>query len=186
MIDDNIVEITDVGEDVLDAEISTGRKLIEGSQMIKGFVSVVITRADGTEEVLCHNKPNLLTNSGRDDFHTGLYTNAGASQTPFNFIGLTTDVGAPSATDTDLTGEITTGGLSRIQAASRVHTGGTNTSTLIQTFTATAVHTALVKAGLFDVIGPPVAGTMGHESTFTTATLQISDQITITWVLTVG
>lgn len=129
---------------------------------------------------------NLLNTDGRDKIHDDMYITTSKSGSGFNFIALTTDVAAPAAGDTVLASEITTGGLARIQAGTRTHVDNTNVSTIEHTFTATAVHTAIVKSGLFNLIGPPPAGVMGHENTFTSASLQIDDQIKVTWTITAG
>lgn len=129
---------------------------------------------------------NLLTNDGRDEIHVDMYTTTSKSGSGFNYIGLSENASAPAATDTALTGEITTNGLARVQATTRSHTTGTNTSTIQHTFTASGAFTAVQKAALFDAAGPPVAGVMGHENTFTSVALQINDQLQVTWTITAG
>src|SRR5207245_2845084 len=47
---------------------------------------------------------NLLTNAGRDLFHAQCYTNTGAGTQGANYVGLSSDTGAPAATDTTLAG----------------------------------------------------------------------------------
>ncbi|KKM94771.1 hypothetical protein LCGC14_1195080 [marine sediment metagenome] len=182
------LSMTDIGEDTDTVKIGKGRKIVENRKVIRGFMSAVITRVDGTEEVLCHNKENLLVNEGRDKFHEALYQNATATQAAFNFIGLSVDVAAPVATNTRTTWElieIVAGGLIRIQASTRNHTGGTNTTDLIHTFTATAIHTAVQKAATLDRITTG-DGFLGHQNTFIIANLEIGDQLTITWTFTLG
>lgn len=129
---------------------------------------------------------NLLTNGGRDKIHVESYTTTSKSGSGFNFIGLSENAAAPVATDTSLTGEITTNGLARVQASTRNHTTGTNTSTIQHVFTATGVFSAVQKSALFDLIGPPVAGVMGNENTFPPVALQINDQLQVTWLITAG
>lgn len=126
---------------------------------------------------------NLLTKVGRDQVHTDMYTSATRTGSGFNFIALSSDATAPTADDTTLVGEITTGGLQRTQASTRSHTASTNTTTLQHTFTATAVHTNVQKSALFN---SSTGGVLGHVGTFTAATLQIDDQIQITWTITAG
>ncbi len=129
---------------------------------------------------------NLLTNGGRDEIHVDMYTTTSKSGSGFNYIGLSENASAPNASDTSLTGEITTNGLARIQATTRSHTTGTNTSTIQHTFTASGAFTAVQKAALFDDAGPPVNGVMGHENTFTPVALQTNDQLQVTWTITAG
>ena len=99
--------------------------------------------------------------------------------------GLSAEATDPVAADTTLVGEITTGGLTRVQATTITHTVGTNVTTLAVTYTATAIHTALHKAGLFNQ--NTIGGQMTHASEFTAdVTLQIGDTLTVTWTLTLG
>src|SRR2546428_482516 len=70
---------------------------------------------------------NLLTNGGRDLFHAQCYTNTGAGTQGANYVGLSTDTGAPAAGDTTLAGELTTNGMARKQGTI-THTAGQNTS----------------------------------------------------------
>jgi hypothetical protein len=136
-----------------------------------------------SKEVLAQDKENLLTNDGRDWMHAQVYTNIAAGTIGANYIAVTVNATAPAATDTTLTGEISTGGLARAQATTRTHTTGTNATTLAITFTASAQHTAVQKGGLFNAAS---AGIMAHENTFTAASLEINDTLTITATLNLG
>lgn len=146
-----------------------------------GELTVIKNQGRPDEEVLCYKKRNLLTNAGRDKAHAQIYTNTTAGARGCGFIAVTTNTVAPADGDTVLTGEITTGGLARADASTKTHTTGTNTTTISQTFTASATHTAVQKAALFDAA---TSGTMYHENTFTATTLISSDTLTITWTLT--
>jgi len=161
------------------------RRAIDENMVMHGFLTVVHTRAsDGKKTVLCKDNHNLLTNAGRDDIHNAIYENTGsASQLGFNHMALTLNTNAPSATQTILTASITTGGLTRVQAATTTHSGGTNTSVIKHLFTATATHTDVTKSGLFDT---NTAGTIGHVNTFTDVTLQNNDTLEVTWTMTLG
>lgn len=180
------------------------REIAEKSGLpIDGFVNVKVRRwvRDDNGPIIAQNGergyygewknhddvPNLLTNGGRDDFIDKCYIHNGVGTAAGNFIGISSDTGAPAATDTSLTGEKTTNGLSRAQATTRTHTTGSNDWSLQITFTDTTAQTlALQKAGLFTVTGPPVAGVMSHESTFTSVDLQVNDQLQLTWSGTLG
>lgn len=162
-------------------------RLPEEHQVVHGFVTIVKNEGREDEQVLCKNVHNVLTNTGRDSMHVALYTNTGAaSQLPFKFIGLSTNSAGESATHTSLAGEITSGGLTRASASVQSHSGGSNQSQVAETFTATGTHTAVQLSGLFDLAGPPVNGVMGHENTFTPASLENADTLTVTWTLTLG
>lgn len=124
---------------------------------------------------------NLVTNDGIDFLHAqGYGTSPGSNGA--NYIALSTDATAPAATDTTLTGEITTGGLARTQG-SVSHTAGTTTTTIQKTFTATATHTGVQKSGLFDAA---TGGTLVHEATFSSVNLEANDQLQVTWTITLS
>lgn len=136
-----------------------------------------------TYEQIAQDKPNLLTNGGRDFIHLQAYTNTSVGTRGSGFIAVTTDVAAPDAADTTLATEIATGGLGRADADTKTHTTGTNVTTIEHTFTASATHTAVVKSGLFNAAS---VGIMTHENTFTSVTLQSNDTLKVTWTLTLG
>lgn len=131
-------------------------------------------------------RPRLLlrTNAGTDHqsrvtFDTA--SNGTAAYAAANFIALTENATAPAAGDTALTGELTTDGFTRVQAA-YAHTNGTNTVTLTRTFNATNTRT-INKAGLLN------ASTVGTLA-FTTLvpnppTLVSGDSVAITWTFTI-
>ncbi len=150
---------------------------------INGYVTIIKNVGTDAEEIICLNKHNLLTNSGRDWMHAQVYTNTSAGDRAAGYIALTTNSASPAAADTALTGEITTGGVERADATTKTHVAGTNTTTIQHTFTSSATHTAVVKAGLFNAAS---GGTMAHENTFTSVTLQSSDTLQVTWTLTLG
>lgn len=161
-------------------------RMTEEHQVIHGFVTIVKNLGREDEEVLCKDKHNLLTTAGRDAMHDALYVDVTASQKGFNNIALSTNAGGADASHTAVAGEITSGGLERTLASTKSHIATQNTSTVAHTFTATAIHTAVQLAGLFDVATAPVSGKLGHENTFTPASLQIADTLTVTWTLTLG
>ena len=157
-------------------------KGMEEGMNVHGYVTVIKNVGTDSEEVICKNKHNLLTNSGRDWMHAQVYTNSSAGTVGAYFIGLTVNTGSPAVGDTALTGEITAGGLARAAGAT-THSSGTNSTTIQKTFTASAVHTAVVKASLFNAAS---SGYMAHINTFTAVTLQASDTLQVTWTVTLG
>ena len=154
--------------------------MVNEDMKIKGLVTVEIVRVDGTREILAENKPNLLTNSGRDWIHGQVYNTGTTNQA--KYIGLTTDAGAANAADTTLTGEISTNGLTRV-AGTPSHSGGTNTTTITAAFTAAGSFTAVQKTALFTQVS---GGTMVHENTFTSVNMQSGDVLNVTWTITAG
>lgn len=177
-----IIEST-TENDGLEAKVEKKKEIVEIGLPIHGFVTVIKNQGKENEQILCKDQPNLLTTDGRDEFHQTMYIDTTATQTGFNFIAVTSDATAPNASDTILTGEITTGGLIRVLATTRTHTDDTNQSTIAVTFTASAIHSNVQKSGLFDLVA---VGVLSHENTFTLADLEVNDTLTITWTLTLG
>ncbi len=163
---------------------TTGKNThMDASTHISGFVTIIKNAGKPTEELICNDKVNLLTNGGRDLFHAQCYTNTAAGTRGSGFVALSSDAVAPAVGDTTLASEITTGGLARADVTTKTHTAGTNVTTLQHTFTATATHTAVQKCGMFNAAS---GGTLTHENTFTSVTLQASDTLQVTWTLTLG
>lgn len=130
----------------------------------------------------------LLTNGGRDAIHKQIADTA-AQPAAFNYVALTANAGAASASDTTLTGEIATGGGGLIRGQGTfAHTNGTNTSTLTKTHTANGTDSLPVtvhKIGVFNAVS---TGTMGFETVLNAdATLSASgDSLTTTDTITAG
>lgn len=138
-----------------------------------------ITRADGTREDLGIAE-NLRTNAGAD--WQAAVMGGDTQPASAQYIALTTNATAPAAGDTTLTGEINSGGLARAEGA-YTHTNGTTSYKITKTFTATASHTAVAKAGLFNASS---SGTMVFETLLaSTATLAIDDTLTIEWTVNI-
>jgi hypothetical protein len=125
---------------------------------------------------------NQITNNGRDFLHQQGYATSGLGANGLNWIALTNTAVTPAAGDTTLTGEITTNGLARAQGTV-THTAGTNTTTIAYTFTCASAPQAAQAAALFTASS---AGTMNHELTFTQRSLQVGDQLVITYTITLG
>lgn len=128
----------------------------------------------------------MLTNAGRDLALAAVYGTS-AQPAAANYIALTANATAPSASDTTLTAEIATAGGALIRAqATYAHTTGTATATLTKTFTANgsdALPVTIAKIGIFNA---STVGTMAHETLLSaTATLSASgDAVTITETIT--
>jgi len=152
---------------------------------IVGRVTIIKNIGRKDEQIIVKDKPNLLTNSGRDFFHDQCYVNILQANATIgsNVIALTQDATAPDDADTELTGEITANGLGRSQGAV-VHNTDTDTTTITETFTATAVFAAVQKTALFNATTAPVSGIMTHELTFSPIALAINESITVVWTLT--
>lgn len=101
------------------------------------------------------------------------------------YMGLTENSGAANASDTTLTGEITTGGASRA-LATYAHTGGTATFTLQKSFSISASFPAIHKMGLFTASNTTAGGIMVFETVLNADanvisgdTLQVTDTVTL-------
>ena len=164
--------------------VATFGGAVKDNSIIKGFVTIIKNEGKKDEQVLCRNKPNLLTNNGRDYAIAQFYTNTSAGGVGMNFIALTSDSSGADATDTALPSEITTNGLERALATTISHSTGTNSTTLNKIFTASGTHTAVQMSGTFNQLA--VGGTIGHEAIFTSVTLASSDTLSVTWTLTLG
>lgn len=145
-----------------------------------GYLSAVVIKKDGTQKQLALYKHNVLTNGGRDQMHVNCYTSTSLSGRGFNYIALTQDTTQTvQASETILTGEITTNGLGRAFGTA-THTNGTNSSTVENTFTATGSFTDVVRSATFNASS---AGTMGHFAAFSSGsgTMISGDTLKVTW-----
>ena len=165
-----------------------------------GYVTVrKYSAKEGKWTTIVENKPNLLTNEGRDHMHAQVYTNSAAGTRGFNFMALSADSNAVSATHTaegtsagnwDATGmEITATGLARLDvSADASHTGGTNSTVIDHTFTNTSGSqvASIQKVGIFNAADATGGEKLGHEASFTATTLEDQDKIQIIYTLNLG
>lgn len=143
------------------------------------LVHAWISRADGRVEDLGIAE-NLRTTVGAD-WQADVMGNA-TQPVSARWIALTTNATAPAAGDTTLATEISTGGLTRAVGA-YTHTASTASYKITNTFTASATHTAVAKAGLFTAI---TGGTLAFTTLLSsTATLAINDTLTIEWTVNI-
>ena len=151
---------------------------------IHGYITVQVYRhLENRWETIDEYHPNLLTTDGRDFYHAQVLTNTSAGTRGSGFIAVSDDTGAPAAGDTTLTGEITTGGLARVDATTKTHTDDTNSTTIEHEWTASASHTDVQKCALFNAAS---VGIMTHEGTFTPASLISGDKLKVTYVINIG
>lgn len=130
----------------------------------------------------------MLTNAGRD-FVADSIGKSASRPAVADYIALTANSTAPSASDTTLTGEITTagGGLVRAQAT-YAHTTGQATYTLTKTFTANGTDSLPVTVAKIGVFNAASSGTLVFETLLSaTATLSSSgDSVAITETVTLS
>lgn len=172
-------------DDKLKAMYNQARELQDNNFPVHGYVTVIVNKGKANQQIVQEDVRNLLTTSGRDFFHNQVYTNTSAGTKGGNAIAVSNNAVDPVAGDTTLVGEITTGGLTRVQATTISHTVGTNVTTIENEFIATSTFTALHKSGLFNQ--NTIGGQMTHAAKFTAdVNLEIADTLTITWTLTLG
>ena len=98
-----------------------------------------------------------------------------------NYIGLSTNVSAPSAGDTDLGATVfTSNGLQR--ASGSYAAGATGVFTMAKTFTAGADSLTTASAGLYYASGVP--NNLFAGVAITSATLMTNDTLEVTWTVT--
>lgn len=102
------------------------------------------------------------------------------------FMGLTENASAASATNTVLTGELTTGGCARA-IATFAHTSGTATQTLQKAFSVTSSFPAIHRMGLFTAKDTTAAGIMVFETVLNAdANVINGDTLTVTDTITIS
>ena len=146
----------------------------EGASGLPHWVHVVARHADGTV-FYDHMWHNLRTNAGATWQEGQMAGTPGAVCT---YIALTNTAITPNATDTTLSGEITSNGLARTLGTAS-YTAGATSYTVKNTFTATASQAAQA-TGLFTASS---GGTMCFENTFTQVSLNSGDTLTVTWTI---
>jgi hypothetical protein len=108
-----------------------------------------------------------------------------AGNAPARYIALTENASAASASDTALTGEITTGGCGRA-LGTYAHTLGANTLTLTKTFSVSSTFPAIHKAGLFQV-STASSSLLSFETVLNADANVISgDSLQVTWTITLS
>jgi hypothetical protein len=153
---------------------SLAHSIYEGASGLPHWVHVVARHPDGTI-FYDHTWHNLRTNAGATWQEGQMAGTPGAACT---YIALSNASITPNATDTTLSGEITSNGLARTLGTAS-YTAGATSYTVKNTFTATASQAAQA-TGLFTASS---SGTMCFENTFTQVSLNSGDTLTVTWTI---
>ena len=124
---------------------------------------------------------NVKTTAGIDFLFAQGYGTSGAQANGLCYIGLSNDTLTETSASTTLSNEITTNGLARA-IGTYAHTAGQSTATISKTFTATGSQ-SVQKAALFSASS---AGTMTHVLSFTQRTLAATDQLAVTFTITLS
>src|SRR5688500_18382086 len=155
---------------------------------IHGFLSASVTKRGKVVKQLALMVHNLLTTDGRDFYHNQCIIESAANTTKgANHIAVTEDTTQTiNASQTSLTGEITTNGLARTNPSTTItHTDNTNSSTVEHTFTASGSFTDVVRSALFNASS---SGIMTHFAAFSSGsgTLISGDTLKVTWTINIG
>jgi hypothetical protein len=148
--------------------------------------SVKVHRAMGTITHIRHGKVlntqtifNVKTTAGIDFTFAQTYGTA-AQANGLNYIALSNDTVTETTASTTLSTEITANGLGR-HIGTYAHTAGASTATISYTFTCSTAAQAAQKAALFSATS---TGTMHHVLSFTQRSLQVGDQLAVTFTIT--
>lgn len=125
---------------------------------------------------------NVITNVGRVQIHLGAYGTTGLPSNGFNYVALSNDALTETAASTTLSSEIASNGLTRAQGTVTLPTGAGTQTTVQKVFTASGSQSAQ-KGALFDASS---SGDMNHALAFTQRALITSDQLDITFTLTIS
>lgn len=105
---------------------------------------------------------------------------------PARYMALTENASAASASDTALTGELTTGGCGRA-LATYAHTLASGTYTLVKAFSVTGTFPAIHKMGIFTSSTLTGAGSMMYETVLNAdASVVSGDTLTVTETVTIS
>lgn len=140
---------------------------------IKGDLHIVIKDALTGEVKVDRLEKNLVVTVGKDWIASRM---VGTAANTMGYMAVGTDSTAPAAGNTTLGAEV-----ARVAVTSQ--TASTNTVTYIATFGAGTGTGALTEAGLFNA---NTSGTMLSRTTYSVINKGSGDEMTITWVITVG
>ena len=147
--------------------------MIKDNFPIKGDLHIVIKDALTGEVKLDRLEKNLVVTAGKNWIASRM---AGTSSNVMGWMAVGTDSTAPAAGNTTLGAEV-----ARVALTST--TPSTNTVTYVATFGAGVGTGALTEAGLFNAAS---VGTMLSRTTYSVINKGSGDEMTVTWVITVG
>lgn len=140
---------------------------------IKGDLHIVIKDALTGEVKVDRLEKNLVVTVGKDWIASRM---VGTAANTMGYMAVGTDSTSPAAGNTTLGAEV-----ARVAVTSA--TASTNTVTYVATFPAGTGTGALTEAGIFNA---NTAGTMLSRTTYSVINKGSGDEMTITWVITVG
>jgi hypothetical protein len=138
---------------------------------------IIEVRRYGTNKIERHVSHNLVCTGAFNAAKARLFDeNSGFAAA--NYIALSMNTDPPSADSTELSEEITYGGLSRAKAIYSTSGCGVGECILYKVFMATEPIGPIVKMGLFDSI---IGGNLYFEASIDPITLGTLDQMTTSW-----
>lgn len=147
--------------------------MINDNFPIKGDLHIVVKDSKTGEVKVDRLEKNLVVTAGKAWIASRM---VGTSANTMGYMAVGTDSTAPAAGNTTLGAEV-----ARVAVTSQ--TASTNTVTYVATFGAGTGTGALTEAGLFNANS---AGTMLSRTTYSVINKGSGDEMTITWVITVG
>ncbi len=180
---ESIIQSTLCSDEVR-TEVSRLRSVHQGHKA-KAYITVIKNEGRSDEQILSKCQPNQLQDDAADDMHIALWENQGAAaQLGFTHMAVAEDAaGLPTDAATALVGELTTGGMIRVDSDTTTHAVGTKTTLVEHTYTATAPFPAVQKGALFDA---NTVGTMGIVYLFTLANMVSGDTLKISVTVTLN
>lgn len=142
---------------------------------IKGDLHIVIKDALTGEVKLDRLEKNLVVTTGKEWIASRM---AGTASAVMGWIAVGTDSTSPAVGNTTLGAEV-----ARVTTTVSGGTASTNTVTYVATFPAGTGTGALTEAGIFNA---STSGTMLSRTTYSVINKGSGDEMTITWVVTVG
>ena len=147
--------------------------MINDNFPIKGDLHIVVKDSKTGEVKVDRLEKNLVVTAGKEWIASRM---VGTSANTMGYMAVGTDSTSPAAGNTTLGAEV-----ARVAVTSQ--TASTNTVTYVATFGAGVGTGALTEAGLFNA---NTAGTMLSRTTYSVINKGSGDEMTVTWVITVG
>jgi len=174
-------------QQVLQSCMKLKKSKYEGKSLGHSYWNVTIYKKDGTIKKVSDFEHNVFPAACIDSLMAMGFVNTSNTGTRgFGAIALTADTTQTiNSAQTALTGEITANGLARVEAGTKTHTNGTNSTLIEHTFTLSGTQSDITRAALFNVVTAPVSGVMGPFNAFSSATGQMLSGETVKVSITI-
>ncbi len=169
----------------INESLSTGinAKSESSTTIILGRAEATIEHYNQAGNLLNSEKVfNLITNSGRVQYHIQCFGTTGLATNGHNYIALSADAVSETASSTVLSNEITGNGFARAQGTVVLPTGSGTQTTISKIFTATGSQ-SVQKLALFNASS---SGIMNHVLGFTSRSLISGDTLSVVITITLS